>query len=293
MGPVRIIILVVAAIAAILLMVIVGGLISHKPASAPAVAAAPAKPMTQVVVAAHDLAIGERLVQADLNWQDWPADAVNPSFITNGKTESAPGKDASAVVVTQGGRIADAAANAVVGGHSPMDGLLGAIVRTPILAHEPVTNAKLVRGGDGSYMAVVLSQGMRAIAVPINAGNAAAGFILPGDRVDVMQTTRNEGGDSGSQGGYVAQTLLQNIKVLAIDQSSVPPKNGGQAQLGQTATLEVRPAEAEILAIARARGEMTLTLRSYADVNASTNNAGGKTVQIIRNGQATETMVRP
>jgi pilus assembly protein CpaB len=174
-----------------------------------------------------------------------------------------------------------------------MDGLMGAIVRSPILAHEPVTNAKLVRGGSGSFMSVVLSPGMRAIAIPISSGSAAAGFILPGDRVDIMQAMRSEGGDGGVQGGYVAQTLLQNIKVLAIDQSSAPPKNGGQAQLGQTATLEVRPQEAEILAIAKARGDMTLTLRSYADVNASTNNAGGKTVQIIRNGQATETMVRP
>ena len=92
---------------------------------------------------------------------------------------------------------------------------------------------------------------------------------------------------------WLTPLLSASFRPLAIDQSSVPPKNGGQAQLGQTATLEVRPAEAEILAIARARGEMTLTLRSYADVNASTNNAGGKTVQIIRNGQATETMVRP
>lgn len=291
MGPVRIIILVVAAIAAILLMVIVGGLISHKPAPPPAVAAAPAKPMTKVIVAAHDLAIGTRLVQADLSWQDWPADAVNPSFITNGKTETAPDKNAGAAVVTQTGRIADAAASAVSGAHGPMDSLIGAIVRSPILANEPVTNAKLVRGGAGGFMSVVLSPGKRAIAVPITSTTAAGGFILPGDRVDIMQALRVEG--DGVQGGFVAQTLLQNIKVLAIDQSSVPPKGGGQTQLGSTATLEVTPQEAEILAMAKARGDVTMTLRSYADVNAGANNAGGKTVKIIRNGQATETMVRP
>ena len=291
MGPVRIIILVVAAIAAILLMVIVGGLISHKPAPPAAVAAAPAKPMTKVIVAAHDLAVGSRLVQADLSWQDWPADAVNPSFITNGKTESPLDKNAGAAVVTQTGRIATAAVSAVSGGHGPMDGLIGAIVRTPILANEPVTNAKLVRGGAGGFMSVVLSPGKRAIAIPITSSNAAAGFILPGDRVDIMQAMRIEGG--GVQGGFVAQTLLQNIKVLAIDQSAAPPKANGQTQLGSTATLEVTPQEAEILAMAKARGDVTMTLRSYADVNAATDNAGGKTVQIIRNGQATETMVRP
>ncbi len=85
MGAARILILVVAAVAAIILMVIVGNLIRHKPAPAPAVAAAPAKPMTRVVVAAHDLGVGSRLTANDLAWQDWPADAINPAFITDGR----------------------------------------------------------------------------------------------------------------------------------------------------------------------------------------------------------------
>jgi pilus assembly protein CpaB len=293
MGAARIFILVFAAVAAIILMVIVGNLIRHKPTAAPQVAAAPAKPMTRVVVAAHDLPIGSRLVAADLSWQDWPVDAVNPAFITDGRAVAAgPGPTAS--VATQTGRITSDAVSAVTG-HDPKDALLGAIVKSPILANEPVTNTKLVRGGEGGFMAVVLRPGMRAIAVPVSVNTDAGGFVLPGDHVDVLQARQAEQPGPGGQRPYVAHTILHNIRVLAIDQNSAAPKSGAQSQVGGVATLEVSPGDAEAVAVAKAQGEMILTLRPYTDAGGASGGDESRLgmVRIVRNGQVSDITVTP
>lgn len=297
MGAVRITILIVAAVAAIVLMVIVGRLISHKPGPAP-VASAPAKPMTHVVVAAHDLQIGQRVGAQDLTWQPWPVDAINPAFITDGQSAVAPPTGSTAAVASQTRLVAAEAVSAVTGGHSPMDSLFGAIVKTPILANEPVTGAKLVRGGEGGFMAVVLKPGMRAIAIPVDVKTDAGGFILPGDRVDVVQARQVDQSAAGGGGRpFVVQTLLHNVRVLAIDQNSQPPKSA-QSDIGSVATVEVSPADAETVALAKAQGELTLTLRSYADSAGASGGSGGGsfkmgTVRIIRDGQASETTVTP
>jgi pilus assembly protein CpaB len=297
MGAVRITILVVAAFAAIILMVIVGRLISHKP-QPPAVAVAPAKPMTNVVVAAHDLTIGQRVAAADLKWQPWPADAVNPAFVTDGQSVVAPAPGTTAAVANQTSRVAAEAVNAVTGGHSPMEALFGAIVKTPVLANEPVTSAKLVRGGEGGFMAVVLRPGMRAIAIPVDVKTDAGGFVLPGDRVDILQARQADQASSTGQRPFVVQTLLHNIRVLAIDQNAQAPKNGAQSVIGTVATIEVSPADAEAVALAKAQGEMILTLRSYADAGGASGATGAESfkigsVRIIRNGQASDTTVTP
>jgi pilus assembly protein CpaB len=295
MGSARIITLVVAAVAAIALMLIVGRLISHKPASGPAPVAAPAVQTANVVVAAHDLPIGERLVSADLTTQAWPLSAVNAAYITDGQPAPAP-RPGAAGVADKTSRAATAAVNAVTGGRGPMDGLIGAIVKTPILANEPITNAKLVRGGEGGYMSVVLRKGMRAIAVPVSVNTAAGGFILPGDHVDVIQAHQGESNNGGTR-PFVVQTVLENVRVLAIDQTAQPPKNGGQSDVGAVATLEVDPAGAEHLALAKAQGEMILTLRSFADAlgpsRGGPDNGALGTVRIIRNGQISEATVTP
>jgi pilus assembly protein CpaB len=293
MGAARILILVFAAVAAIVLMVIVGNLIRHKPTAAPAVAAAPAKPMTRVVVAAHDLGVGSRLTANDLAWQDWPADAVNPAFITDGRAVAAA-TGTTAKVASQTGRITSDAVNAMTG-HDPKDALLGAIVKSPVLANEPVTNAKLVRGGEGGYMAVVLRPGMRAIAIPVSVNTDAGGFVLPGDRVDVLQAHQSEQAGPNGQRPYIAHTILQNIRVLAIDQTSTAPKDGVQSQVGGVATLEVTPGDAETIASAKAQGEMILTLRPYTDAGGASGGADPQlgTVRIVRNGQVSDITVTP
>jgi len=145
-------------------------------------------------------------------------------------------------------------------------------------------------------MAVVLRPGMRAVSVAVTVASAAGGFILPGDRVDVIQGHAVDGG-GGGRSGFAAGTLLRNIRVLAIDQTSQPPK-GGQSLLGAVATLEVAATDAEVLVRAKSQGEVVLALRSYSDAGGPSGRGGVSTqdvgsVRIIRNGLPTEVMVAP
>jgi len=298
MGATRIAILATAAIAAIGIAFIVRQLASHHTAAPASTSvtqtATPAKPMTQVLVARRDLPVGARLGMGDLGWQAWPVEAVNPLYITDGQAPVAPAVDAGDLARAQASQAAKVATAAVTGAVGPMEAVYGSIVKDPILTSEPITRAKLVRGGEGGYMAVVLRPGMRAVSVAVNVGNAAGGFILPGDRVDVMQGHAVDGGGHSS---FAAATLLRNIRVLAIDQTSQPPK-GGQSLIGAVATLEVAAPDAEVLVRAKAQGEVVLALRSYSDAGGPSGRGGVSTqdvgsVRIIRNGQPTEVMVAP
>jgi pilus assembly protein CpaB len=297
MGATRsIIIVAIAAICALGAALLVGKLFVHRAPAAPVLVAAPTKPMAQVMVAQHDLPVGTALASGDLAWQPWPVDSLNPAFITDGQAPQVTPAGTTAVVAANFSR---AAVGAVTKG--PMDALYGAIVRESILAHEPVTNAKLVRGGEGGFMAVTLRPGMRALAVPVNASTAAGGFILPGDRVDVLQSHQQEGNTSGggsaSRSGQIAQLLLRNVRVLAIDQATKAPKNASSV-IGAVATLEVPAADADVVVRAKAQGEIILALRSYSDAGGPTvrsqpeSNAGG-IVRIFRDGKSTEVMVAP
>ena len=107
---------------------------------------------------------------------------------------------------------------------------------------------------------------MRAMAIGVSVESAAGGFILPGDRVDVLVTVelQNNGNEGGGQTRHASSVVLQNVKVLAVDQST-RADDDQQAVVGATATLEVSPGDSEALALARAAGELSLVLRSYAD----------------------------
>jgi pilus assembly protein CpaB len=289
MGSNRVIILVVAAAAAIILMLIVRSVAGHHASPAPVVAAAPAQPMTNVLVAHRDLSTGTRLAAGDVVWQPWPANALNPAFITDGHSAQA----APAGAVASIARTAETA----VGSAGPMEAVYGAVVRAPFLVNEPIVQTKLVRSGQGGFMAVVLRPGMRAVSVPIGVSTAAGGFILPGDRVDVLQAKQASDGPNAGH-GYTAQTLLQNVEVLAIDQASEPPK-GAQSMVGAVATLEVPAGDAEVIAKAKAQGEVVLALRSYADAGgrsgravAAARQATGD-IHIYRGGVMTAATVTP
>jgi pilus assembly protein CpaB len=220
------------------------------------------KPMTQVLVAKHDLAIGARLTGDDVTWQPWPTEAVNAAFITNGAAmPKAQGAKGAAATVA-------ATATDMIGGVDPAKAVEGAIVRDPILTGEPITPRKIVRGGDGGYLSVVLMPGKRAMAVPITSETAVGGFILPGDRVDVLQTHEalrdsNENSSGGKQ--LIAETILQNVRVLALDQSTAAEKDA-KSIVAATATIEVSPIDAEALTKAKAMGPVTLSLRAYTDL---------------------------
>jgi len=274
MKPAKIAVICIAAVSAIGLALVVRAMgSSGQPVSAAAAApAAAARPMAKVLVAARDLAPGKRLTDADLAWKDWPVDEVNPAFITDGSVPipqaAGEAKPAEAAPAPRGAvaTVARAAADVATGGAKSE--YFGSVVREPILAGEPIVGRKIVRAGDSGYMAAYLEPGMRAMAIRVNVETAAGGFILPGDRVDLVLTREtnlgNVGASEGDRSKFTSATVLQNIKVLAIDQST-RAGDDEQAVVGATATLEVGPRDAEALALAKSEGDLSLVLRSYAD----------------------------
>jgi pilus assembly protein CpaB len=264
-----------------------------------AVAAPPPRPVLQVLVAKHDLAVGDRIDTPDVGWQPWPADATNPAYITDGSAPTAappPGQNITGAAT----QIATAATKSVTGdpNQGRMASVMGALVRTPILAGEPVMTSKLVHAGAAGVMAVTLDPGKRAMALPLTAESAVGGFILPGDHVDVV-LSRPIDGPQGSMGSSTKQVsasvVLNNVRVLAIDQNNAGPQKI-TAQIGATATVEVTPEQAEQLVVAKGVGQLTLVLRSYADVagpatSGSDAGGNGNIVRIYSPGETSAIMV--
>lgn len=275
MGTTRILVLIVAAVAAIGLALVVRGVFGAKPPPpAAVVAAAPGKPLAQVLTAKRDLPIGTRLTAPDMAWTPWPIDALNPAFVTDGAAPALAPTGRNKVV-----KNISATASAVIGGAGPMAQFEGAIVREPILAGEPMIERKVVRGGEGGYLSVVLSPGKRALSLPINVESGAGGFILPGDRVDVLQSREVESpqdaiaGAGAPKNSFVADTVLSNIRVLAIDQNIEAPKDA-KSLIGAVATLEVGPSDAEALMRAKSQGALVLSLRAYTDTGGPSGSLG-------------------
>ena len=290
MKPARIAVICVAAVAAIGLALVVRamGSPSKTPTAVATAAAAPAVPMAKVLVAAKDLQPGQRLTEGDLDWKDWPAAEVNPAFITDGSVPvpSAEPAAAPAAADKPAGAVASvtrAATNLATGGAKA--DYVGSVVREPILAGEPIVSRKIVRAGDSGYMAAYLEPGMRAMAIRVTVETAAGGFILPGDRVDVLLTREtnlaNVGTEDSQRSKFSSSTVMQNVKVLAIDQST-RAGDDEQAVVGATATLELGPRDAEALALAKSEGELSLVLRSYAD----TGGPSGRVAPAVRQSTA-------
>lgn len=270
MKPARIVVICIAAVSAIGLALVVRamGSSSNEPAAPAAAAPVEVRPMAKVLVAAKDLEPGKRLVEADLEWKDWPVDEVNPVFITDGSTPvpAKPAAESAAEKATDAvNRVTKAATElATTGAKSDY---IGSVVREPILAGEPIVSRKIVRAGDSGYLAAYLEPGMRAMAIAVTVESAAGGFILPGDRVDVVltaETNRDGAVEGATKSKFASGVVLQNIKVLAIDQAT-RVGDDAQAVVGATATLEVRPQDSILLAQAKSEGELSLSLRSYAD----------------------------
>jgi pilus assembly protein CpaB len=210
------------------------------------------------------LPIGSTLTQSDFSWEMWPRASSSPGMVLRSERPDA------------------------------MADLSGAIARSPFFSGEPIRGAKLAQPGSG-FMSAILPKGKRAVATAISADTSAGGFILPNDQVDVIMTRRVDAPTSGGQEQFITETILRNVRVLAIDQT-IEEKNGEPVVVGQTATLELTPRQAEILTAAQQMSErLTLALRSLADSVAtdadlqdaghligSVRNGGG--VTIVRNG---------
>jgi pilus assembly protein CpaB len=255
MGAIRLVlVLLVAAIAAIVLALVVRNMTSSRPTKV-AVAAKAAPPTVRVLVAKHDMNIGDRLAVEDVAWQPWPANAVNPAFVSGGPTQV----DIAAK--------AEAALQAATGSDPQIQSLTGSLVREAFLANEPITRGKLVKGGEGGFMAVKLPQGMRAMSLAVTVESGAGGFVLPGDHVDVVQNVKsaNTAPGRGPAQSVETHTVMSNVQVLAIDQT-VQPKPGATSLVGAVATLAVPAEDVDALAKSKDEGALLLVLRSYADM---------------------------
>jgi len=204
---------------------------------------APAPPplaTVEVLVAKSDLGTGQVIGAQEIGWQTWPADAAGPHFI---KKTDRP--------------------NAI-------KDFVGAIVRIPVAAGEPVRDSKVVSANGGGFMAAMLPHGMRAISLDVAPDTGAGGFILPNDRVDVVLTRRDKAAEKATGiEKYVSTTILRNVRVLAVDQS-VEEKDGKKVVIGKTATIELEPHQAETLALSRQLGTVSLALRSLLDSQSQT-----------------------
>lgn len=191
-----------------------------------------------VLVATRTLPVGTIIDASAFRYQPWPKDMVDEGHIRKG-------------------------------GESPQS-LAGTVVRYAIPAGQPVTRSALVKPGDRGFLAAALGPGMRAVTVPISATTGVAGFIFPGDRVDLVLTQEVAGGGDG-QPLKTSETIIRNLRVLAVDQTmDKTPKEGETVDVkpASTATLEVTPKMAEKIAVAQNIGSLALTLRSLADNTA-------------------------
>lgn len=260
MSPVRLIILLVAAGAAIGAVFLVRSVQAPSQAAASETAAVVAQPVEEpkklILVANTAIPVGKFVALDDLRWQEWPADAPTDAFLDKEKAPDA------------------------------LEKMVGAVARQDLVNGEPVTITKLVHPGTSGFMSVIMTPGMRAVSVQIEAETAAGGFIQPNDRVDVIVTRevqdKNGGGGNALQ-GIRSDVILSNVRVLAIDATYGAPlvesegetKAGqGAAIIGSRATLELSERDTTLLNTARKAGDISLTLRSIADIAAPSGATG-------------------
>jgi pilus assembly protein CpaB len=205
--------------------------------AAPVPLAAPSK---SVLVAHAPLNRGQILRPEDVSWQVWPEGGIDKSYV-------------------------------VLGGPRTPQSFAGWVAKNPIGSGEPITDGNVVAPGNRGFLAAVLRPGMRAISVPVTVTSGISGFIFPGDQVDLMLTFSVPPTPGAGQSNFdhkVAETVLRDIRVIAIDQrlQSKP----GEAVPAHTATFEVTPKQSEVIALASKVGEVSLTLRSLVATPSET-----------------------
>jgi pilus assembly protein CpaB len=232
MSKMRIIVLGVAIGAAGLAAVMAKGFIGKKPEKT--VVEVNKVPMVEILVAAKDMSMGERMIDASIAWRDWPKNNVIESMITK---EEMP----DALTTFQNAR-----------------------ARLPIFKDEPVLDKKVVQPGQRGFMSAILPKGYRAVSVGVSERSTAGGFILPNDRVDVLLTRKIDNGEGKKVN---TETVFTNVRVLAINQTFKQETANENVTVteGKTATLELDPRQIEVLAMVESAGELSLALRSIAE----------------------------
>ncbi len=209
-------------------------------ASAPQASATPVVPAgPEVLVATRALPVGTIIDAEAFKYQMWPQGLVQPAYYIKGE-----------------------------GGVNPAD-LIGTVVRNEITAGQPITQGSLIKPGERGFLAAALGPGMRAVTVAVSSTSGVAGFVFPGDRVDIVLTQQVEGGGDGPP-LKASETILRNVRVLATDQRMTAQDAEGKpvVQNVSTVTLEATPKIAEKIAVAQTIGQLSLSLRSLADNSA-------------------------
>ena len=229
--------LVIAAVTAIMAKNMFAGAGAEKAAAAAATQAVPTGP--KVLVARKELPVGTIIDAEALTFQPWPKEMMQNAYYTEGQPDADMAK------------------------------LLGTVVRYPVTAGQPLTRGAVVGPQDRGFLAAALGPGMRAVTVPVNASSGVAGFVFPGDRVDVMLTQEVAGGGDGPA-LKVTETIVRNVRVLATDQRINSKNEEGQTVVKtfSNVTFEVTPKLAEKMAVAQSLGSLSLSLRSIADNSA-------------------------
>lgn len=204
-------------------------------ASAPSAEAKVQEPKgPKVLVSQRALPVGTIITADAVKFQQWPKDMVSNAYFVDGEAN--------------------------------IEKLLGTVVRYPVTAGEPLTQGALVAPGDRGFLAAALGPGMRAVTIPTSANTGVAGFIFPGDRVDIVLTQTVKSNGEG-QALKAAETILRNVRVLATDQSTETETKDGKTLVKKfrNVTLEVTPKIAEKIAVSQTIGTLSLVLRSIAD----------------------------
>jgi len=198
----------------------------------PVVAEVKTAGVIKILVASRDLPAGTVIGANEFAWSDWPEGKAKDGFFGEGD--------------------------------GVLEGLNGKVIRRGIGVGEPLTRGRIFTPGEGSHMAGILRAGMRAISISVDPVAGVSGFVSPGDKVDlflyhVKETRQNEGARKRDR---YAEPVLVNVPVLGVDQTV--DDMGGDASLSKTVTLEVTPKQAEVVAVAREMGKLTLALHSLA-----------------------------
>jgi pilus assembly protein CpaB len=226
--------LVIAVVTAVMAKNMFAGAGAQQAAAAPMVPVGP-----KILVAKKALPAGTIIDADSFTLQPWPKELMQSAYYVEGQPDGDPKK------------------------------LLGTVVRYPITAGQPVTRGSLVGPGDRSFLAAALGPGMRAITVPVNISSAVAGFVFPGDHVDLVLTQTVQGGGDGPP-LKVAETIIRNLRVLATDQRISGKDDEGKTVVKtfSNVTFEVTPRIAEKIAVAQSLGSLSMSLRSIADNTA-------------------------
>jgi pilus assembly protein CpaB len=244
------------------------------------------QPTTMVLVAKGNLAAGQFVRPENLRWQPWPADGIAPSYVVQGQRQ--------------------------------LEDFVGAVVRGAMGDGEPITETRVVRPRDRGFLAAVLEPGYRAVTVNVTPSSGISGFVFPGDHVDLILTMVLKSGDTAQSskecsskynGGsyttscteksaqpersnHVAETVLKDVRVLALDQRA--DDQNKDIVVAKTATLEVTPKQAEVIAVTGDLGKMTLSLRSLArDETEAVADSNGRKITYTWDSDATRLIQAP